>query len=622
MSNLSWLQRVPTRGAVSFTSLRTGQWPKHPRPVKEERPEKPPAFMADGDNPDGQSWMQKFRADPTSADPATYDPAAGDLASQDPSVAPWWLSPALTQGMEDTPQKWQDPLVPDDQILPPLPEGMASQTGQRGEWDNANKPMPENTGSGNWMDLPRKQASASPDSAALASDVPNGQSQPGDSPADIHGTPNMPTMAPIPGAAERAADLRDQLRQYPENKAPSWWQRVAGIAAGAGAGISNAGGKTRRPIDIGAMEQAIQNPGYAQKVEQWNSQYAPMAAQVNMDVAQRQAQLAATKEAREAANEQSMAQYRKDSAEAMKQRADTEAANVKWQPAPQSIADVLGVPPGTPIPPSVFNSYMQGQIGRWAAKEPKQWTPQEQAAARSLGLDPNNVPSWDIQAAAKFFDMTSKKTATGKPDYAGIAAGVIPPGGVAPTPEEQARAKAALLLQHPPKVPKSPDDTARQLKVLGMSIELDRHMDTEMEQAQRDYQSAMNGQAGNKEAQAQALSALASRQDSIRANHDAGIRALQGTGHTVTTPVSAPLNPGASGLLNAQPGRGGLFASPAPTAPVGIATPPPITPKPQAPVATPQVAAPANPYIQGRVYGGLKYLGGDPKVQTSWQKVR
>jgi hypothetical protein len=92
-----------------------------------------------------------------------------------------------------------------------------------------------------------------------------------------------------------AAELRsqqdyDQLRAAiataPQATSPKWWQRAAGAAAGFGAGWSNAAGRTRNPIDIGAMQENILNPGYRQKLEQWQSRVGPLQQIAGLDQSQ------------------------------------------------------------------------------------------------------------------------------------------------------------------------------------------------------------------------------------------------------------------------------------------------------------------------------------------------
>lgn len=41
-----------------------------------------------------------------------------------------------------------------------------------------------------------------------------------------------------------------------------------------------------------------------------------------------------------------------------------------------------------------------------------------------------------------------------------------------------------------------------------------------------------------------------------------------------------------------------------------------------APQAAPPVSVPSNPYVAGKRYGNMRYLGGDPSSETSWQPVQ
>jgi hypothetical protein len=70
--------------------------------------------------------------------------------------------------------------------------------------------------------------------------------------------------------------------QMPVMKPTKWWERLAAGALGAGAGWSNAASRTRNPIDIGAMSQAVLHPGYQQRLAEWQSRVAPVEAQAKI----------------------------------------------------------------------------------------------------------------------------------------------------------------------------------------------------------------------------------------------------------------------------------------------------------------------------------------------------
>ena len=89
---------------------------------------------------------------------------------------------------------------------------------------------------------------------------------------------------PLTSALDKEKGLYES---YPERQTPKWWQRALGAAAGFGAGMANAG-HIKRPIDIGAMEQNVLYPGYADKVAQWRSQMTPLQGQADIE-GQRQA---------------------------------------------------------------------------------------------------------------------------------------------------------------------------------------------------------------------------------------------------------------------------------------------------------------------------------------------
>lgn len=80
--------------------------------------------------------------------------------------------------------------------------------------------------------------------------------------------------------------LRASLANAPKEVAPKWWQSVAAGVAGAGAGWSNAAGRSRNPIDIAQMTDEINHPGYRQRMAEWQSRVAPQQKVADLDRAQ------------------------------------------------------------------------------------------------------------------------------------------------------------------------------------------------------------------------------------------------------------------------------------------------------------------------------------------------
>ncbi len=90
--------------------------------------------------------------------------------------------------------------------------------------------------------------------------------------------PAAPSI-PVSGAADYQGDIEALKKQYatmPTMQAPNWLERLGAIGIGAGAGWSNAGGRTRQPIDIAAATKSVLYPGYEGKLAQWQSRVAPM----------------------------------------------------------------------------------------------------------------------------------------------------------------------------------------------------------------------------------------------------------------------------------------------------------------------------------------------------------
>lgn len=84
-------------------------------------------------------------------------------------------------------------------------------------------------------------------------------------------------FAPMPGGDGFTAALQnreDIAAQRPILSKPKWWERALAGAAGGVAGFSNAAGRAR-PIDIPGMTQAIEHPGYQNRLEQWQSRMIP-----------------------------------------------------------------------------------------------------------------------------------------------------------------------------------------------------------------------------------------------------------------------------------------------------------------------------------------------------------
>lgn len=118
-----------------------------------------------------------------------------------------------------------------------------------------------------------------------AGGAPSGAFAP--APASPPSSPFAPPTAPPPSAAIPYSDaLTEQEKlsgQYPIMQAPKWWQRVIAGGAGALAGWSNAAGRTRNPVNIAAVQDAIEHPGYAEKLEEWRSRVIPAQTKAEIE---------------------------------------------------------------------------------------------------------------------------------------------------------------------------------------------------------------------------------------------------------------------------------------------------------------------------------------------------
>lgn len=302
MANLSWLERIPS-AKPSVTSLRAGQWPKHPRAQPKSKPEVAPNYMDDGgiatDVAEDPWWYNQSARKESPMERAPQYTDSGTTPGNAPSAA--WIQ-AIQNGTLppiDPPSGPADvPSDPQDQGSGlPFPNGFWSAPTPDPSYaqDPDSEPNPTTAETPLVGGRPSIQRAAEPD-ADQQDDTP------------IHGTPNSPGGA-MPGSSPSSVDRYKQLlNEFPENKPPSWWQRAAGAAAGFGAGMANAG-HIRRPIDINSFRQNFLSPGYDAKLEDWLSKAQPAQSLVGLEAAQRKAQLDAQKTQSEADYRKAMGDY-------------------------------------------------------------------------------------------------------------------------------------------------------------------------------------------------------------------------------------------------------------------------------------------------------------------------
>ena len=112
------------------------------------------------------------------------------------------------------------------------------------------------------------------------------------SPVNDTSDPNFAVPQAKPGLnpsySDAMAKLEAAIGERPQMTKPKWWQNALGAVAGFGAGWSNAASRTKNPIDIGALEQNILHPGYAQKLAMWQSRIEPLQQQAQIEAGKQQ----------------------------------------------------------------------------------------------------------------------------------------------------------------------------------------------------------------------------------------------------------------------------------------------------------------------------------------------
>jgi hypothetical protein len=314
------------------------------------------------------------------------------------------------------------------------------------------------------------------------------------------------TQAELPTALGSSYDtLEDRWRKFPKMKDPAkipWWQRGLAGAAGFGAGWSNAASRTRRPIDIAAMQGNILQPEYGEKLAAWRSSLAPAEAEAQIEGMRQQAAL-------KAEQIRAQAQARLENAARWKERNipidDPEMANFFHKPV------------GTPIDREVYRAYIQKKLAQTPQKGAvKQMSPMEASAARSLGLDPANMDSWDATAAQNFFNLVRKQTPAGKTnaiDLALASVGVQP--GQVPTPQQAA---AALQRYKPPKAARDPN--APKPFTQAQKDSIGNAKDTELRQLMNKTQEILRNPSATDEQKQRAMEDEAYQADAIQRQYE------------------------------------------------------------------------------------------------------
>jgi hypothetical protein len=393
-------------------------------------------------------------------------------------------------------------------------------------------------------------------------------------------------MAPNPAWAKHMADAQAQLQKYPVNKVAPWWQRVLGGIAGGAAGVSNASGHTRRPIDIDAMRQNILSPGYQDKLAEWQSEYAPMAAQVNMDAQQRTAQLAAAKE-------KSLEGWQ--NAEAQRALAQADALTAPGRnmiPVTQGMADAIErlkpeakglLTPGMHISGADVQQLLKSALANPTPAKIQMVKILTQEMAKATGQPINSeVPSSIYEEGMKLNNPADRN----------VTATELQRRAVMGDTDAMKALQLGVTLHNQEKTQPSPEAQAMRQEAAALRrTTADQTTDNDKINAQGKafdlYQKQINSPNATTEQKAQAKAQYVS---SLQGIQDAYARTVRARG-------------GSADDFNV------------------VASPTGVDYVPRTPARTPAIGA-ANPYIVGRTYSGLTYLGGDPKSQASWQTVR
>ncbi len=83
--------------------------------------------------------------------------------------------------------------------------------------------------------------------------------------------------------------FKQEVLTRPERTPTHWYNRLAAGALGGLAGWSNAASRTRHPIDIPSLSEAVLHPGYAEQLADWQSRVAPLQQAADIEGARQTA---------------------------------------------------------------------------------------------------------------------------------------------------------------------------------------------------------------------------------------------------------------------------------------------------------------------------------------------
>jgi hypothetical protein len=290
----------PRATVPTFTSLRTGQWPKHPRAQKAPGMERPPNFSDEGDIGNTVWWNNPAvaRGTPEQRAPQYSDDGALDYSTF-PAADPLGILP---DPPEPSAKTYLDAVAAtgfrpsSDSIMESNPSSLAEIDPDERQDDTEIDPDEQQD---DIMAPPASIADPTANIDARNANVAAGPDSPVPGFFPTHPGPN----GPVPTTPQ---SYSDQIGQFPTNNPPKWWQRALAAGVGGMEGMANAG-HARRPIDINQSIQAIENPGYQSKLESWRSKVIPQEIQLDLASKIRQAQMAQAKQQADSAEKQSLA---------------------------------------------------------------------------------------------------------------------------------------------------------------------------------------------------------------------------------------------------------------------------------------------------------------------------
>jgi hypothetical protein len=238
-----------------------------------------------------------------------------------------------------------------------------------------------------------------------------------------------------PSAYDAQIDsLKALIGQRPVQTSPKWWQRVAAGAEGGLAGWSNAASRTKHPIDIQAATESILHPGYANKLQEWQSRVAPAQALLDLEGKRTAASNTERELQRKEALESAQAGYYKAHGDYME--------GLGRQPNQWKIDPKTG---------SLYNA----QTGERHEPPP---TPQDRfKAAKALGADDGTAQYYALNSSLAGYGSTLQSDRTAKtPNAAEALLNRFPVG----SPAYIAEANRQFALEH--RAPREPLDPDRQ----------------------------------------------------------------------------------------------------------------------------------------------------------------